>query len=73
MYIYICIYIYIYIYIVDSKRSWYIHLNPTTTSNILDKKQRKRKTIWFNPSYSLFGYCKKKNIFKYAKETFSKK
>ena len=28
-----------------------VYRPKTTTSNILDKKQRKRKIIWFNPPY----------------------
>ena len=30
-----------------------VNTPKTTTSNILDKKQRKRKIIWFNPPYSV--------------------
>ena len=30
-----------------------VYTPKTTISNILDKKQRKRKFIWFSPPYSL--------------------
>ena len=47
-----------------------VYTPKATTSVIIDKKQGKRKIIWFNSPYSVNV---KTNISKFSKETFYEK
>ena len=50
-----------------------VYTPKTTTNNILDKKQRKRKIIWFNPPYSINVKTKNKIFLSLLKKHFPKK
>ena len=57
LYVCMCICVYIYTY------KNLVYTPKTTTSNILDKKQRKRHITWFNPPYSVNVKTNIVNIF----------